>query len=456
MCQLAARSAKYPAGRGAARASDSSSDASSRARSPCMTTSTSARRTSVRRRRAGLQPRRAARPRLGRGVSPSSTAARSDGRPDAVAVRRAARSATRAAAPRETGRAGRARAPSGRAPRRAPGPRRRRAAARAGRRRAGRGTRRAASARRPAASRRSAAPAGSRTAASRGARTARGRPRSGPAVASRSAVTASASSPAASGGSVSPVREAALELEQRRGGRSRGRSPAAAGPAPRASARPARPSTALRTRSPSPRSTCVPTRDADERRDGRVGVALAEERLLELGVRAVERRVVPVEAAARLRGRDEQRQDDRAEQRLVLVGPRPACARAKIRAAGSARRSSSASRASSRFASVRRARLEEGAHERPVLVEGRAAERLVLLEREREILVDEQPEGGEREAAQRAVEVRSAQGHAIRYSAAGPSPLWQRGTPVRHAGGVAERPRADASPQRGHVRLLRR
>ena len=59
-------------------------------------------------------------------------------------------------------------------------------------------------------------------------------------------------------------------------------------------------------------------RDPDERSDGGVGAVLAEQRPLELGVRAVERLVVPVEAAARLGDADQEVDEHRPEQRVVL------------------------------------------------------------------------------------------------------------------------------------------
>ena len=172
-------------------------------------------------------------------------------------------------------------------------------------------------------------------------------------------------------------------------------------------------------------------------------MSLAEERAFELDVRGVERAVVPVEAAAPFGGRDQQRQDDGAEERVVL-GRAPA----GVRAREDPRRRLAAElleREPRVFAprERRRARLDERPHERAVLVQRRTPERLVLLERERHVLVDEQPERSEREPAQRAIEVRSAHGHAVRYSAVGPSPLWQPGAPVRHPRRVAERPRPD-------------
>ena len=77
-------------------------------------------------------------------------------------------------------------------------------------------------------------------------------------------------------------------------------------------------------------------RDADERRDGRVGVSLAEERPLELGVRVVERARRPsrsrrTPSAVEIRsGRTTVRKSASSS-----FARGPACARAKIRAAGS-------------------------------------------------------------------------------------------------------------------------
>jgi hypothetical protein len=103
-------------------------------------------------------------------------------------------------------------------------------------------------------------------------------------------------------------------------------------------------------------------------------------------------------------------------------GRAPACARAKIAAACSRRSSSSAIRASSRFAS-REARSSRD--ERAVLVQRRPAGRAVLLERERQLgagfeLGAEHAEGAEAEGAQRSMKGGSP--HAERYSAAGNTP----------------------------------
>ena len=64
-----------------------------------------------------------------------------------------------------------------------------------------------------------------------------------------------------------------------------------------------------------------PGGQADERREGRVRAPVAVEGALELAVGALEGVVVPVEAAARLGGGDEQRDQDRAPEGLVLADP---------------------------------------------------------------------------------------------------------------------------------------
>ena len=122
-------------------------------------------------------------------------------------------------------------------------------------------------------------------------------------------------------------------------------------------------------------------------------------------------------------------------------GRGPAWARAKIAAAGSRWSSSSAISASSRAAEPRRALLDERAHERPVLVERRAAGVLVLDERDRQLgavveLAEEVREGAEHEAAEGRVEMRSARSHAYGLRAPGriscqarpaAGPRWQPG-----------------------------
>ena len=97
------------------------------------------------------------------------------------------------------------------------------------------------------------------------------------------------------------------------------------------------------------------------------------------------------------------------------VEPTPECACAKIAAAGSRRRSSIALRASGQPAQRRRLLLDEAAHERPVLVERRPAARRVLLERERQLGPALDRERREAEAAQRLVEVRCPERHALSW-----------------------------------------
>ncbi len=152
-------------------------------------------------------------------------------------------------------------------------------------------------------------------------------------------------------------------------------------------------------------------RDPDERRDGRVRAGVAEERALELGVRALEGDVVPVEPTARLRRGDQQRDEHRAVQGLLLRRSR-AGVRARVD-----RRRRLAQELLERDPRVlalgqrARPRLDEGAHERSVLVERRAATLHVLLERERQFVAllerpAEEDEGAETERAQGQMELR--------------------------------------------------
>jgi len=114
-------------------------------------------------------------------------------------------------------------------------------------------------------------------------------------------------------------------------------------------------------------------------------VTLAEERALELDVRAVERCVVPVEAAARLRRAHQERQKNAAEERFVVVGARSGmCSREDRRGGlapelvdGELRIRTSSQRV--------RVRLDERLDERSVLVERRPVVGAVLLEGEREV-----------------------------------------------------------------------
>ena len=160
----------------------------------------------------------------------------------------------------------------------------------------------------------------------------------GAAVASRIAETASASSAGASGGS-SPGSRPALELEHAvavdlpaEAGREQALrlGPVMRELARRCGAKP----------DPAAELDLGDDREADERRDGRVRVLPAEERALELGVGALEGAVVPVEAAAGLRRRDQERERARCGR---APAPRSASAR-RERARRSPRRARAAAR----------------------------------------------------------------------------------------------------------------
>ena len=135
----------------------------------------------------------------------------------------------------------------------------------------------------------------------------------------------------------------------RRAGRARGRSPAGSRPFASGQCAASSPAAATRTRRPSRELDLRAEREPDERRDGGVGAALAEQRALELGVRAVERLVAPVEAAAGLGDVGEQRQHDRPQQRLVagLAGVRGGVDRRRRLAAAAPRSRASRRRARS-------------------------------------------------------------------------------------------------------------
>ena len=205
-----------------------------------------------------------------------------------------------------------------------------------------------------------------------------------------------------------------------------------------------------------------PGRDADERRDRDVRAALAEQRALELGVGAVERGVVPVEAAARLRHADQEVDEDGTEERVVLGR---AAARVRTRVDACRRLAGELVERDRRILPAAKPvgpRLDEVAHERPVLVERRAGRAAVLLEckRKRVALVlelaQEVRERAEHEPTQRVVELRRANGHALRYAPAGANPrsdgLARRAgdlaarAPVRRAVPVAQAARCDRRP----------
>jgi hypothetical protein len=140
-------------------------------------------------------------------------------------------------------------------------------------------------------------------------------------------------------------------------------------------------------------------------------VPFAEERLLELCERPVERGVVPVEAAAPFCRAHEQGNEHAAVERARLVGRH-----SLVRTREDPRRRL-ALKVRDRMPYVVAseqplgARLDEAAHERPVFVQRRPTVRTVLLECEGEIgsgleILVERRERSEAEAAQRVVEVR--------------------------------------------------
>jgi hypothetical protein len=146
-------------------------------------------------------------------------------------------------------------------------------------------------------------------------------------------------------------------------------------------------------------------READEGRDGTVRVAFAVEGCLELLVGARERAVIPVESAATLGGADEERDEDAAIDGATFVSD------VSFVRAGEDSRSRFAQQIRDGVLDIDaceqslRARLDEAAHERAVLVERRATVGAVLLEREREVdavleVPREDREGAEAEAAE--------------------------------------------------------
>ena len=151
--------------------------------------------------------------------------------------------------------------------------------------------------------------------------------------------------------------------------------------------------------------------EADQRRHGAVRVALAVERALELFVRTRKGAVVPVEAAAALGGAHQERHEHAAVDRPPLVSHV-----SLVRMREDPRRRLAQQVGDGVLDVDPREeplspRLDEAAHERPVLVERRPAVRAVLLEGEREVhavleLSCEDGEGAEAEPAEGVVEVR--------------------------------------------------
>ena len=156
--------------------------------------------------------------------------------------------------------------------------------------------------------------------------------------------------------------------------------------------------------------------DPDERRDRGVRARRAEERTLELGVGALEGDVVPIEAATPLGGRDQERDENGAEESLLLgrlrASVRPREDRGGRLAQQLVERDPSVLAGGERT----RPRLDERPDERPVLVEGRPVTLQVLLEGERQVVAflertAEVDEGAQTEGAQGEVKVRCANRH---------------------------------------------
>ena len=143
----------------------------------------------------------------------------------------------------------------------------------------------------------------------------------------------------------------------------------------------------------------VARREPDDRGERDVRARSAEQGLLEIEIRRLERLVLPVEPTAALGRPREHRQQDRAEQRIVAGF---AEARVRAREDGCRRLAAEILDRVARIgqpAQRRRLLLDEPLHERAVLVERRAVARRVLLERERHL---RSALGGERGQAERA------------------------------------------------------
>ena len=230
-----------------------------------------------------------------------------------------------------------------------------------------------------------------------------------PAVASLSAVTASASSAAASGGSDSEASSSRCSSSTSRRSTSR---PNSGGIRPRASGQSCEisPATIGRSRI-SPSSTSEPAE--------RPTTGASATYVRDVPKRVCSKSRYADSNASSCQSKPPQRSavhasiGSRIERKSASspASPKPACARAKIAAAGSRRRSSIAFRASGSRRSVGACSSTKPAHERPVLVERRPVARRVLLEGERHLRAALGGEGGETERAQGLVEVWRAQAH---------------------------------------------
>ena len=161
-------------------------------------------------------------------------------------------------------------------------------------------------------------------------------------------------------------------------------------------------------------------------------MTLAEERALELDVRAVERCIVPVEAAAQLGRAHQERQQNAAEEGFVVVGARTRVCAREDRRRGLAPKLVDGELCVWTSAQRVRARLDERLDERPVLVERRPVVGAVLLEGEREVgaafqLLQKRTERAEGKGPQGLMKLWSAHDHELTYAVFGSSPLWHSG-----------------------------
>ena len=161
--------------------------------------------------------------------------------------------------------------------------------------------------------------------------------------------------------------------------------------------------------------------EADERRDRGVLPALAEERGLERRVRALERLVVPVEPAARFGCGDEESDEHRAEERVVLGRARPRVGVGEDRRRGLAAELLEREPGVLADAQGRLPLLDERTDQRTELVQHGASALDVLLEGEGKLgslleVAAEHDERAEHEAPEDRIQVRRAHRHWFQYA----------------------------------------
>ena len=163
--------------------------------------------------------------------------------------------------------------------------------------------------------------------------------------------------------------------------------------------------------------------DPDERRDRGVGARGTEQRVLQLGVGALERAIVPVEASTRFGGGDQQRDKNGRKSACSSDGFGPGVGAGEDRGRRLAQELVERDPGVLPAGQCAGARLDEGPHKRPVLVERRAAALDVLLEGERQVVAflertAEEDEGAETKGAQGEMQLRCAYRHPSAYSPA--------------------------------------